>query len=138
MPTATPVALRDATDNALRTKVKTSAVDAVDAGAELVRRRVAGLVTVPLWREPGIVRLRFADLYVGEVVDVDVDRHRDGSHVETHRARLVSAAHGGTSGAVVLRFPLDRNLRDHLVELALVSAIRVAPIGPQTSATYPR
>lgn len=115
------------TDNALRTRAKLDSADAID---ELVRRRRNGVIdpsTTPLWREPSAVRLRFADYFVGSVVEVDVDLHRDASNVVTHVGRLVSSAFGGTSGAVVLRFPLEDNRRDRLIELARVADIRWAP-----------
>jgi hypothetical protein len=125
-----------ASDSALRRLAKQH-----DAGAirELVDRQLSGAIDAPLWREPSSVRLRVADEFVGAVVDVDVDRLRTpGAEVDTVRARLVSSAYGGTSGAIVLRFPAEANLRDRLVELALVRRIRRAPVGAALAATYPR
>lgn len=113
------------TDTALRKLASSS----TDPDPEAIRTLVDRLAADParkVWREPGVVRLRFADRFVGSVVDVDVDRNRDGSVVDTIRARLISAAYGGTSGALILRHPLSRNRRDQLVELALVSGIRYA------------
>lgn len=118
-------------DNALRKLAKTGNNDAV---AELVSRRIADGGTI--WREPPLVRLRIADTFVGRVVDVDDDMHRNGTAIFTITGRLVSAAYGGnSSGAIILRFP---NRRDALVELARVAAIRPAPISPVLAATYPR
>lgn len=121
-------------DNALRARAKDGNADAVD---ELVRRHRADEGR-PLWREPSVVRLRTADQLVGAVVDVVVDTHRDGENTTTRRGRLVSAAVGGTSGAIVLRFPDDANRRDVLIELARVRRIERAVISPAAAATYPR
>lgn len=131
--TANP-ATTEAHDRAL---IRLAKQDDPAAIAELVRRQLepgAG----KLWRLPSVVRLRTADEYVGAIVDVDIDAYRDGTRIQTVTARLVSSAYGGTSGAIVLRFPVEANRRDRLVELARVAAIRRARVSAALAATYPR
>lgn len=115
------------TDTALRKLASSSTAPDPEAIRTLVER-LAGDPARKVWREPGVVRLRYADRFVGSVVEVDVDRHRDGTNVHRLTGRLISSAYGGTSGAIILRYARTANRRDQLIELALVS--RIAYAGP--------